>query len=753
MAPVAFNVGRNKSHVDDLRLVVGKFSDLIELLTGTTNCSSKDGPYVAGPFIDNRRGKTNVMPRAWVALDLDRISDAIEMASIIEAAEEWRGVGYTTHSHNPAGGVFKLRLVFAVDREIEPSEYARVCSGLAAELGRLAAVRVVRDTACDKIEQPLFTARAGASTWKFGGCPVAVDAVIAAVQPEQNTKSVIQDGKTHGDWLAQLLDGENVHGNAVRLVGHMVATGMSDKTIRATMRALAIGVSQARGPDRANELMGAELDRMIKGARIKGFAPPPIPEIESHDEQTAVCQHDDSSEPPELQPNRVSIAPMDSDIGLSALFAKRNRGQLRWSPGLDWMANAGTHWVRDEDLTRYSKAKAMCAQMSRAQNLPDSSRRKVASASTVSAVLTLARDERGIATPADAWDREPMVLNTPGGAYDLETGKRLIGNGDLFTQIIAVAPDPTMEIPTWLRFILDIFARDLDMVEFIQRLFGYCLTGDRREQRLPFFYGTGANGKSVLVDELRATMGSYALNLPSEALMRQQHQAHPTELAQLRGKRLAISSELEDGAYWAESRIKSLTGDATLRARFMRQDFFEFRQTQKHIVVGNFKPRLKGDDPAIARRLVLVPFTEKFTGLRCDPQLPVKLAAERPGIAAWMIEGARKWARVGLRIPASVREASAEYLNANDDISLWIEECCDTGPMLRGAATALYKSYAEWKEAAGERPQSMTAWGERMGQRFAKARTSVVRGYNGVALRPMQANTMGASQGYGNQRE
>lgn len=427
-------------------------------------------------------------------------------------------------------------------------------------------------------------------------------------------------------------------------------------------------------------------------------------------------------------------APMESDIWLAGLFAKRSVGCLRWSPGLDWMANLGTHWVRDETLTRYTKAKEVCAEISRAQNVANDTRRSIASAKTVNAVLTLARSDERIATPADAWDRDPMALNTPGGVYDLETGQRRNLGDDLFTQITAVAPDAAMPTPNWLRFISEIFVNDLEMVEFMQRLCGYCLTGDRREQKLPFFYGTGANGKSVLVDELLAVMGSYALNLPSEALMRQQHAAHPTELAQLRGVRLAVSSELEDGAYWAESRIKALTGDATLTARFMRQDFFEFKQTQKHVVVGNFKPRLKGDDPAIARRMVLVPFTEKFTGHRCDPLLSRKLAAERAGITAWMIEGARKWARDGLRIPEKARQASAEYLSANDDISLWLEDCCTTGAALRGATAALYRSFVGWKEAAGERPQSMTAWAARMGQRFRSYRTNSVRGFEGVAL-------------------
>ncbi len=739
---IAFDIGQHKNHAQGLQHVVGTFDDLACAVLATADHTLKDGPYIAGPFLGAHRKDENAQPRAWVALDLDKIGDEVEMAAIVEAAEAWRGIGYTTHSHDPQAGKFKMRVIFAADREVTPAEYPRLCAGLAAALAQAAGVPVERDTACDKIEQALYTVRAGATTWHFDGAPVAVDQTMAPEQAERQPRKNAGAKPGHADWLKLLLEGDDIHANALRLVGHLVATGVNDKTIRAAMQALAIGVAQARGADRAADLVGPELDRMLKGARGKGFAPPPIPEIEP---ECAEPGYEDEA-PPAPHPARVSLAPMESDIWLAALFAKRFTSTFRWSPGLEWMSKAGTHWVRDDGLLRYSKAKLLCADVSRAKNIEPSTRRAIASSKTVNAVLTLARAEPGISTPADAWDRDPMVLNTPGGAYDLETGKRLVVSTGLHTQITAAAPDASMATPNWLRFVSEIFANDLEKVEFIQRLFGYCLTGDRREQKLPFFYGTGANGKSVLIDETHAVMGTYALNLPSEALMRQQHVAHPTELAQLRGKRLAISSELEDGAYWAESRIKSLTGDATLTARFMRQDFFEFRQTQKHIVVGNFKPRLKGDDPAIARRMVLVPFTEKFTGHRCDPVLPEKLARERPGILAWMIEGARKWARDGLLIPATVRDASAEYLSAHDDIALWVDDCCRTGPMLKATSAVLYKSFSDWKIAAGERPQAMNAWSSRMAQRFTPARTLSARGFEGVDLGAVHANVYGQAK-------
>ena len=732
---VAFSAGRDKTHAHGLNVVRMPFDDFARhVLTGAATLTAKDGPFVCGPLRDGRRLAEAALPIAFAALDLDDVPDEIAMSAIVEAADTWRGFGYTTSSHKPEAGIFKMRMIFALDREVVRDEYARLCRGIAARLQALAEAPVAIDANCSKPEQPLYTARKGATVWRFDGALVPVDAVLAEAPADEPAHSHPQSDGAATDWLAQLLDGDDVHGNALRVVARMVSRGMDDAMIRATMGVLGEKVAEVRGADREEALLGGELDRMIRGARRKDFAPARVPEIDGDDPHD---EGEDEGEDEPAPPKRISQAPIESDVWLSALFAQRQVGRFRWSPGLDWMINVGSHWQRDETLVRFSTAKAMCAEISRAKGVPPDTRRSIASAKTVNAVLTLARAEQGIATPADAWDRNPMVLNTPGGVYDLETGRRVNVTTDLFTQLAAVAPDASMRTPNWLRFTSEIFCNDLEMVEFLQRLVGYCLTGDRREQILPFFYGTGANGKSVLVDLVLEIMGSYALNLPSEVLMRQQHLAHPTELAQLRGKRLAVSSELEDGAYWAESRIKSLTGDATLTARFMRQDHFTFKMTQKHVVVGNFKPRLKGDDPAIIRRMVLVPFAEKFTGHRCDPLLPKKLRAEYPGILAWMIDGARKWARDGLLIPQKVRDASAEYLSANDDLSLWVEECCVTGAMHRTGSTALYKSYAQWKEANGERPQSMNPWSARLGMRFKSYRTMHGRGFEGIALRDL----------------
>lgn len=423
--------------------------------------------------------------------------------------------------------------------------------------------------------------------------------------------------------------------------------------------------------------------------------------------------------------------PEGSEQYLADVFAGTNAGKYRWTPGLDWMVNKGSHWERDDLLTRYSAAKAICSRA--AKPMKPGQAAKACAASTSNALLNLARSAGGVATAVSEWDRHTMLLNTPDGVIDLETGQEVARDGMLFTQVTGVAPR-AMPTPVWDKFVSDIFDGDLEMVEFIQRMIGYSLTGSVREQKLFFMHGSGSNGKNVLVDVLMKIGGRYSHNLPAEALMSSKHQMHATVFAALHGKRLAISSEIEESAHWAEAKIKSLTGDATLTARYMRQDDFTFDVTHKHLIAGNFKPRLRGDDTAIARRMVLIPFTQVFTGARVDTRLPEKLQAEYPGILAWAIEGARKWAASGLAIPLSVVESSREYMEENNDITLWINEECEVDPAASTSIKVLYTSFSRWKMGSGEHPQSIKLFSQRLERFYKKHKTGSGMVFQGVKV-------------------
>lgn len=408
----------------------------------------------------------------------------------------------------------------------------------------------------------------------------------------------------------------------------------------------------------------------------------------------------------------AALAPEFSDDALALQFVEQRSEGYRWSPGLGWMTDDGIVWSRDDRLQRYDEARQICRDAaSRADN--DNDAWRIASSRTVAAVLTLAQSDQRIVVASNAWDSDPMALNTPSGIVDLRSGALQPRGQAYVTQAARVAPGDAA-CPTWTRFLEQVFLGDRDLIEFMRRALGYCITGDRREQVLMFWYGTGANGKSVLAEFLQWLIGSYSIKLPASALMQSKGERHPTELAQLRGKRLAISSELDESSFFNESLIKELTGDNTLSARFMRQDFFEFAMTQKHVVIGNFKPRLKGGDPAMARRLLLVPFLASFKGSARDTHMLDKLKAEAPAILNWIVGGAVAWHAEGLAVPEAVRAASSDYMADNDDLALWMEECCEIAVDAQCKAGDAYASFSAWKKARGEHAPSLTSWGARV---------------------------------------
>ena len=457
-------------------------------------------------------------------------------------------------------------------------------------------------------------------------------------------------------------------------------------------------------------------------------------------------------EPPEAEPTPDQTEddaplPFGSEQQLADDFAAVASGKLRWSPGLDWMANHGSHWGRDEMLSRYTEAKTVCRHAASALD-NDKLKSKICSASTVNSLLSLARSNQGIVTPVPDWDKHPMVLNTPGDAIDLETSRAVSREGLLFTQVTSTAP-ARMATPMWDKFISEVFAGDLEMIEFMQRLGGYSLTGSIKEQKLFFLHGVGANGKSVFLDVLRALAGKYAHNLPSEALMTSRNEGHPTMFASLHGKRLAVSTEIEESAHWAESRIKAMTGDETMTARFMNKDFFTFRVTHKHLIAGNFKPRLKGDDFAMVRRMVLVPFAQRFEGANRDSNLPQKLKAEYPGILAWFVEGARKWAASGLAIPESVSTASRDYMSENNDLDLWLVDCCTQSRDATALSNDLYQSFSQWKAAQGEHAPSNKSFSQRLERMFTKKTTMHGKVFQGIKLNAHSVGNSYAEQSRG----
>jgi putative DNA primase/helicase len=278
------------------------------------------------------------------------------------------------------------------------------------------------------------------------------------------------------------------------------------------------------------------------------------------------------------------------------------------------------------------------------------------------------------------------------------------------TKATTVDADPETDCPLWKAFLKRIMASDQSMIDYLQRVCGYCLTGLTKEHVLFFLWGTGQNGKTTFTGVLLGILGTgpsgYAAVAPISTFLASRTDQHPTDLAMLQGVRCVIASETEEGRAWATSKLKLMTGGDPITARFMRQDFFTYIPQFKIIILSNHKPSLHGVDEAIRSRFHLIPFTVTIPEPERDRQLDAKLREEYPAILAWMIEGCLKWQREGLNPPAKVRMATEAYLATEDNIRTWISERCTLGVQHYATLIDLYGSWKAWAETNGEFPGS-----------------------------------------------
>ena len=381
-----------------------------------------------------------------------------------------------------------------------------------------------------------------------------------------------------------------------------------------------------------------------------------------------------------------------TDDQLADIFAEEHRNDLRfvaaWGKWFEW---TGKLWREDKTLRAFDLVRKTC----KAQGVKRAGMSKL-----VAAVQTLARADRRLAATIEQWDTDQMLLNTPQGIVDLRDGTLRKSDPLAFcTKITAVAPRGDCQL--FLAFLKRIMGGDAELVAYLQRVCGYCLTGDTSEQAMFFNYGAGANGKSVLMATISGILADYCVATPIETFTESKSDRHPTELARLRGARLVTATETEAGRHWAESRLKELTGGEKIAARFMNQNFFEFQPAFKPHLSGNHKPRLRSVGLAMRRRVNMIPFAVTIPEAERDPQLVEKLKAERPGILAWMVTGCLDWQERGLEPPEAVTAATDAYFASEDGFADWIAERCEEVRGQWSRSSDLFASWRDYAEKAG----------------------------------------------------
>jgi putative DNA primase/helicase len=414
-----------------------------------------------------------------------------------------------------------------------------------------------------------------------------------------------------------------------------------------------------------------------------------------------------------------------TDLGNAERLAVQHGYELRYVPGLGWHAWDGCRFRRDDDGEVMRRAKFSARSiLAEAQHVEDAKRRaEIARWAITSetepklrAAVSLARSERVFIAHADELDADPYLLNVENGTIDLRTGElRACEPADLITRSTAVPYDPDAECPRWQRFLDEVFAGSDELVAFMHRLIGYCLTGETREEVLTILHGFGCNGKSTLLAVLKRLLGEHAVTASFDTFMRARSDRAPrNDLARLHRARLVTAAESGEGGKLDEATVKEITGGDVIAARFLYGEHFEFTPQFKLVLVTNHRPRVDGADDALWRRLRLVPFEQSFEG-REDRQLAGTLDAELPGILAWAVQGCLAWQAWGLGQPAAVTQATNEYRQAEDHLGAFLDERC----VLDGEIEPdkLRHAYADYCREIGERPLAPNILGKHLNRR------------------------------------
>jgi putative DNA primase/helicase len=507
-------------------------------------------------------------------------------------------------------------------------------------------------------------------------------------------------------------------------------------------------------PDAGGEKFRAKFEASKLRDRVKFFTVAPAAKdpcalralnIEGFFAAIEAAQARELPKAPKVQSN-PDAAPFeihDSDIANGKRLAARHGRDMKYTPERGWFVWDGRRWAADEKgiLVQARAKETAIAIFDEIRDAPDRKARmqhaqRSQSKAAAEAMIWMARSEPGIPTRLTELDRDGWLFNVANGTLELRTGElRPHAREDLISNIADIRFDRDAECELWDAFLWRILDRDEELYTYLRRFVGYLLVGDTSEQSLHFLYGLGANGKTVFCEVIMRLLGDYALAASPEMIMIRRHGGIPNDVARLRGIRAALMNETSQGSRFDESKLKDLTGGDTLNARFLHQEFFDFRPTHRIVIRGNHKPSINGTDDGIWRRLRLVPFSVQIPIEDQDHDLLRKLEGELPGILNWALQGCREWQDIGLKPPPIVSAAIAEYRAESDTLGRFITECCETRNLAQVKSSALFKRYQEYCEQAGERWMASKDFPHEMQRRgFEHKRSKAASVFLGIEL-------------------
>ena len=383
---------------------------------------------------------------------------------------------------------------------------------------------------------------------------------------------------------------------------------------------------------------------------------------------------------------------------------------------------------RVADADHYSIAKKAKAELAWA--------RRSANFANVKNSLALASTRTALRCSIEDLDSHEWLLNCSNGVVDLRTGTLREHDQALrLTHLVPVPYDPGADQTGWRTFIDELVGDQEGVPEFLQQAIGMSLVARPNKRLMVLLHGGGHNGKTTIVEAIKQIFGGYVKTAAPGCLMMKRTGAPTNDVADLRGARMVMSSETDDGAWLDAPTVKAMTGGDMQTCRFLYKEFFEYMPVFTIWLSTNNLPKLKASDLALWGRIRLVPFNNTF---KIDTAFASSLEAEYPGALAWAVEGCRAWqadGAGGLKEPASMVAAKAGYKENVDSLRMFLEECCTLGEGLTCTPAEMSAAYSAWcRDNNVQRFGAQTLENEMGVRKLYKRKDNGKRRWEGVAI-------------------
>lgn len=431
----------------------------------------------------------------------------------------------------------------------------------------------------------------------------------------------------------------------------------------------------------------------------------------------------------------------EGQVRIAYRLARHHHDRLMYVHGLGWHTWDGARWIEDQhgvakravlDVLKAALTESLGDKQLRADV------RKCESAAGISGVLDIAAALQEFAFVVDDLDADPHLLNCANGTLDLRTrSMRPHDPADRLTKVTRGAYGSPVDTKVWDDFLASVLPDEAER-GYLQRVIGQCVYGRVREHLFPVLIGTGANGKGTAYGAITNALGDYAKVINPDLLMvRDRGGVGGPEMMTLLGARLVIGSETEDGRKLDEATMKRLTGGDELTARRLYSPPVSWHPSHQLVYVTNALPKVKGNDPAVWRRIRVVPFDVVVPAEERDPALPETLSLHADAVLSWIVAGHFDYEdNGGMREPASVRRATGNYQADSDAVARFIGEECQTSPHVHTTTRDLFSLWQSWAIRDGAEALSEKAFsGELTRLGYEARRTN--RGKVWAGLKPL----------------